>query len=436
MALLLGRHEDSKHKKTQLKRLQLSEVSRTSSKELGRGSYAVVFEVMVQGTPCAAKEVHPILMSTQSKENFYAECVRSSQLLHPNIVQFIGIYYPNPNAELPWLVMELMYNNVTGLVEQQDKEKKDIPLPFKMSILVDACQGLRFLHSKNIAHRDLSSNNVLLTKHLVAKIGDLGMAKVILGDSQRHTMAPGTQVFMPPEALVDNEATYGVTIDVFSLGCVCLHVISMQWPKPKAMKQLDNKTGKILALTELQRREKYLEKFQQFPTLETLIAQCLDDFPEKRPAVATVLECLRSVQHNLVSHENDDIIQLHDCIANYRRLLDQKDKELAEKNEKLEKQTELNRKIEQLEEMQMEITKRFKQLQTQLTSTREELAEAHEQLTLKDTQLAESQQQRDELQSQLLVATKEMNSQVFCRFRYVPRAHNTCKTPRVLLHVL
>ena len=410
MALLSGSYDGSKHKKThQLKRLQLSEVTRTSNEELGRGSYAVVFEVMVQGTPCAAKEVHPILMSAQSKENFYAECVRSSQLLHPNIVQFIGIYYPNPNAELPWLVMELMYTNVTGLIEQQEKEKKDIPLHFKMSILVDACQGLQFLHSKNIAHRDLSSNNILLTKHFVAKIGDLGMAKVILGDDQRHTMAPGTQIFMPPEALAGNDTTYGVTIDVFSLGCVCLHVIGMQWPMPKAMKQLDSKAGKVLALTELQRREKYLGKFQQFPTLEALIAQCLDDFPGKRPAVAAVLECLRSVQRNLVSLENDDIIQLHDRIANYKRLLDLKDEELAEKNEKLEKQTELSRKIEQLESMQM---KMIEKLQTQLK-------EAKEQLTLKDTQLVESQQQIDKLQSQLLVATKEMNSQVFCCFRYV-----------------
>ena len=130
MALGAGSNEGMQH----VQRLQLFEVTRTWREELGRGSYAVVFEVMVQGTPCAAKEVHPILMSAQSKENFYAECVHSSQLLHPNIVQFIGIYYPNPTAELPWLVMELMHTNVTGLIEQQEKEKKDIPSHFKMSI--------------------------------------------------------------------------------------------------------------------------------------------------------------------------------------------------------------------------------------------------------------------------------------------------------------
>ena len=389
--------------KKNLQRLQLSEVRRTRREELGRGSYAVVFEVMVQGTLCAAKEVHPILMSAKSKENFYVECVRSSQLLHPNIVQFMGIYYSNPTAEVPWLVMELMYISLTGLIERREKERKDIPFHFKISILVDACQGLQFLHSKSIAHRDLSSNNILLTKHLVAKIADLGVAKVILAADQKHTLAPGTQVFMPPEALkVSLEVTYGITIDVFSLGCVCLHVISMQWPVPKAVKLLDSKTGKIVALTELQRRENYLMAFQQFPTLRTLVSQCLHDFPKERPTVGAVLEGLRTVHHDLVSHENNDIIQLCDSVASYKNLLEQRDKELAQEREQLEcKQKELNEKSKQLDTVQ-----------TQLALTCEKLIVTKEQLTMKGQQLAKSQEQLEKLQSQLLVAAKE-NSQVF-----------------------
>ena len=59
-------------------------------------------------------------------------------------------------------------------------------------------------HTQSIIHRDLSSNNILLTKHLVAKISDLGMAKVIPPGLQKHTRAPGTVVFMPPEALSVN----------------------------------------------------------------------------------------------------------------------------------------------------------------------------------------------------------------------------------------
>ena len=375
----------SEHVQQNLKRLQLYEVTRTRGKELGRGSYAAVFEVMVQGTPCAAKEVHPILMSAKNKDSFYAECVRSSQLVHPNIVQFMGIHYPSPNAELPWLVMELMYISLTGLIEQQEKKREDIPFHFKMSILVDACQGLQFLHSKNIAHRDLSSNNILLTKHLVAKIADLGMAKVILGDSQKHTLAPGNQIFMPPEALAEDEVVYGIAIDVFSMGCVCLHVISMQWPTPKAMKLLDSKTGKVVALTELQRRETYLLKFQQFPALKELVCKCLHDFPKERPSITEVLEGLQTVHWDLAYHEKDDIIQLYNSVASYKRMLE--------------------RMAEQLQ-----------QQRTQLTLTCEQLGEAKEQLTVKDAQLAESRQQIEELHSQLLVAAKENDSQVFHYF--------------------
>ena len=407
-----------------LKRLQLPEVNKTGREELGRGSYAVVFEVMVQGTPCAAKEVHSILMSAKSKESFYAECVRSSQLLHPNVVQFIGIYYPNPRAELPWLVMELLYISLTGLIEQRVKESKDIPFHFKISILVDICQGLQFLHSKSlmIAHRDLSSNNILLTKQLVAKIADLGMAKVMLADGQKHTLAPGTQVFMPPEALEDDlEVTYGITIDVFSLGCVCLHVMSMQWPSPKAVKLLDSKTGKIVALTELQRRENYLTctVFQQFPTLRALVSQCLHDFPKERPSVGAVLEGLRTVCHDLVPHENDNIIQLCDSVARYKSLLEEKDKELAQKSEQLTcKEKELSRKDKQAYIMQMEMTEQVKQLQTQLALTCEELVVAKEQLTVKDQQLVESQELVEKLQSQLLIANKKY-SEVLSHFSNV-----------------
>ena len=261
-------------------RLRLSEVTRTSTKELGRGSYGTVFQVDVNGTLCAAKEMHPILASDKCKHYFLTECVHSSQLLHPNLVQFIGIHYPSPGTEVPWMIMELMYISLTGLIENY--EKKDIPLNFKLSILVDVSQGLQFLHSKNIAHRDLSSNNVLLTRHFVAKIADLGMAKFIEGGSQKHTLAPGILMFMPPEAL-SVESVYGFPIDMFSLGCVTIHLVSMQWPTPRPIytKQQDDDTGKMIALTE-QERSEYFVKFKQIPALKKVVEKCLQNDPNDR----------------------------------------------------------------------------------------------------------------------------------------------------------
>ena len=64
------------------------------------GSYGFVFEVKVKGRLCVAKKPHTIFLKEVSEEersgvvaNFRKECILLSKLKHPNIVQFIGIYY-------------------------------------------------------------------------------------------------------------------------------------------------------------------------------------------------------------------------------------------------------------------------------------------------------------------------------------------------------
>ena len=145
------------------------------------------------------------------KTSLLTECICTSRVHHPNIVQALGIYYPNPEAKLPWLVIELMNTSLTGFLAKY--EKAMVPLHARLSILVDVSQGLEFLHGQEIIHRDLSSNNVLLTKHLVAKISNFRTAKLI--DHNRLTtltQAPGTLYFMPPEALSVNP-TYGKPVE-------------------------------------------------------------------------------------------------------------------------------------------------------------------------------------------------------------------------------
>ena len=327
-----------------LHHLKLSVVTRTSKEEtIGVGSYASVYEVMVHGTVCAAKEMHPVLVNEANKHAFLSECVQCSRILHPNVVQFLGIYYPSPRARLPWLVMELMYISFRGLIEKYEKD--DFPFHFKLSIIRDTCNGLEFLHSQNIIHRDLSSNNILLTKHLVAKISDLGMAKVIPPGLQKHTQAPGTVVFMPPEALSVNPQ-YGKPIDVFSVGCVCVHVISMEWPIP-----LDKISANNVILSEIQRREQYFTKLVKYPSLEQLVKQCLGDKPEQRPVIEEVTKSLRNVKCDPQPHEDDNIIDLFTFAIKYSVQDEQigqqvqqlmlKDKQLVDKDEQLSKKDQL-----------------------------------------------------------------------------------------------
>ena len=354
-----------------LRNLHLSVVTRTSREEpIGIGSYASVYEVTVHGTLCAAKEMHPVLVNEANKRSFLSECVQSSRILHPNVVQFLGIYYPSPRARLPWLVMELMHISLRGLIEKYEKE--DFPFHFKLSILIDMCNGLQFLHSQNIIHRDLSSNNILLTKHLVAKISDLGMAKAIPPGLQRHTQAPGTVVFMPPEALSVNPQ-YGKPIDVFSVGCVCVHVINMEWPTPLD-KIAAHSTGVVLS--EVQRRKQYFTKLAKYPSLERLVIQCLQDEPEQRPVIKEVADGLKNISYNRQLHEDDNVIDLYTSAVKNSlgaqtaqkdgqliELLHTKDQQLYEKDQIiLEKHQLIKQKDQEIMEKNQEIMEKSQEI--------------------------------------------------------------------------
>ncbi|XP_065906093.1 uncharacterized protein [Dysidea avara] len=299
MASFLAAAEALRHLKIPSSRV------RSTGVELGRGSYGKVFEVEYDGKSCASKEVHRWMMElptaeeqSKIKDDFLRECHLWSTLRHPNVVQFLGIYYPSSDESvLPVMVMEKMQESVTSLVDKHD----NIPLLVKLSILHDVSLGLRYLHGHNppIVHRDLSPNNILVTPHLEAKITDLGVAKTMMmgPNSKTMTKTPGTGVFMPPEAL-DNKPVYGPPLDVFSFGGVILHVTSRQWPTPKSWSQIDPKTRKRIILTsEVERRQEYIDMMiGSDADLKPLVVSCLEDDPELRPPAADMSERIKMMK--------------------------------------------------------------------------------------------------------------------------------------------
>ena len=269
------------------------------NRELGRSSYGRVFAVKYLEITCAAKEVHSHLVQGQRIfDMFLRECQQCNRLRHANIVKFLGVYYPEGGAArvrlpLPVMVMEMMAQNLTSFVEKFVDKHESIPIILKFSIINGVALGLYYLHSQTppIIHRDLSPNNILLTDHNVAKIGDLGVAKVVQAGGKKTT-APGTTDFMPPEAL-DSDPEYGPPMDVFSFAGIILHTFTQQWPSPSNSKIFDPKTRKRVALSqsEVERRSKYLDLMRdEGAVLKPLIEECLDEDPTVRPPMVAVCE--------------------------------------------------------------------------------------------------------------------------------------------------
>ena len=289
-----------------LQELVLTGVTSLEQPELGRGAYGKVFTVRYCGTDYAAKEIHSLLVESANpeekqdmKNNFLRECYNCSVLSHPNIVRFIGLYYPPKHDSLfPAMVMELMDDSLTNFVK-----KPIINLKIKSSILHDVSNGLDYLHSHNppVIHRDLSPNNVLISHDLVAKISDLGVAKVLKADSKMttnrlYTQAPGCIDFMPPEAL-ESKPIYSVSLDIFSYGGIVLHVMNQEWPSPESQVKRDAKTDKLIALSEVERCQKHLDKMKdEANVLKPLVKACLNNNPSKRPKLSAIFKMLEPLK--------------------------------------------------------------------------------------------------------------------------------------------
>ena len=99
-------------------------------KELGRGAYGKVFTVKYLGLLCAAKEIHSLLLDgvdqVQKKairDTFIRECIRCNTIRHPNIVQFLGVYFSSAGqSDLPIMVMELMDTSLNSFMENNQSK--------------------------------------------------------------------------------------------------------------------------------------------------------------------------------------------------------------------------------------------------------------------------------------------------------------------------
>ena len=274
-----------------LRDLSVTKYISISSNELGKGSYGTVYAALLGSTKCVAKELHPHFQKVNESQinspqnNFVEECRILSKLRHPNIVQFFGVYYKD-KSHVPILIMERLWENLHTLLEQRQNQ---ISFLIKTRILCDVACGLEYMHSQEtpVIHRDINTTNIMLTKHLEAKIIDLGQAKILGSiDRERLTTAPGTVVYMAPETLM-SKPHYDAKVDIFSFGCVIVHVVTEKIPIPTDQFSIHGgKSGVYLKVSEFDRRKEFFDLMGSSSSLKKIACQCLEDVPSERPTAS------------------------------------------------------------------------------------------------------------------------------------------------------
>ena len=301
----MARHQD---RKVGFKSVQLFK-----DQTLGIGSYGAVCQAKCDDLLCAAKILHPVLFSATAQlqvspkhklpiKRFEQECEFLSTIRHPNIVQYLCMHQ-DPDTGLPVLLMELMDESLTHFLE---RSPQPIVYHIQVNISHDITLALSFLHSNGIIHRDLSSNNVLLRGSILAKVTDFGMAK--LGDlnpqatRDTFTRCPGTDVYMPPEAVQD-EPVYTEKIDCFSFGVIIIQISTQLFPKPGnrwqevEINHLGLPQGQVtIRSTEINRRRNHISQVEPNHPLLPIALNCLKDKDIERPSAQQLCERVASLK--------------------------------------------------------------------------------------------------------------------------------------------
>lgn len=148
-------------------------------------------------------------------------------LNHENIVQIYDSFTYDQSRKFAMILEYCDGGDLNKMIKTTRGKSKLIPESKIIDIFQKILDGLEYIHSKKIIHRDMKSLNIFLTKSGNIKIGDLGIAKVLLYSNCTNTVI-GTPLYLAPE--ICKEKPYNEKSDIWSIGCVLYELLTFTLP--------------------------------------------------------------------------------------------------------------------------------------------------------------------------------------------------------------
>ncbi|OMJ92858.1 hypothetical protein SteCoe_4308 [Stentor coeruleus] len=191
-------------------------------KRIGNGSSGEIHiaEKILTKEIFAAKIITP--KADNEKELVINEISLTQNSNHPNIIKYLEFY---DHKHSIWIIEELMSCSLADLI--LDCPGK-IPEHIFKYALYEVLKGLNYLHRRNRIHRDIKSDNILISENGDIKIADLGFAAQLDDVCKARNTLAGTLLWMPPEILQKNN--YGIKADIWSLGIVAIELAEGEPP--------------------------------------------------------------------------------------------------------------------------------------------------------------------------------------------------------------